>query len=139
MKIRFYEFNNKVRKPKRAYPSDTGLDCFMLEDGKINPHETLVIKSGFGIEIPNGYTARLQVRTSVAMNGIIVQGCAIDAGYKGEIHYIIHNVSNDIFTWKKDDRLCYIEVYPCVYPELIDFIDSVGIERNTNVIGSTGR
>lgn len=136
MRIRFIRYClNKARVPKRAYPQDTGCDIFMMNDGKIKPHETLCIPAGFGIDVPNGYNARLQVRTSVAKKGIIVQGCAIDAGYTGEIHMIIHNVSNETFTWKENDRLCYIEVYPCVYP---DFVEEEIKQRKTNGIGSTG-
>lgn len=136
MKIEFIRYSEDTIVPRRAYPQDTGCDIFMLNDGVIRPHETLVISAGFGINVPNGYNARLQVRTSVAKKGIIVQGCAIDAGYTGEIHMIIHNVSNSSFTWKKGQRLCYIEVYPCVYP---DFIEGEISFRGNKGIGSTGK
>lgn len=135
MKIKLIKFSN-CKSPKRAYPQDTGCDIFMPEGGTIAPHETLCIPAGFGICIPNGYTARLQVRTSVALKGIIIQNCAIDAGYNGEIHIIMHNMSNKPFGWRPDDRLCYIEVYPCVYP---DFDDEEEVKRESKGIGSTGK
>ena len=136
MKIRFIKFNNKVKTPVRVHNSDTGADVFMPHSGFIGPHETAVIPLGFGIEVPNGYSARLQIRTSIATKGIIVQSCAIDAGYTGELHGIFHNMSNNTFSWCKDDRLCYIEVYPTVYPE---FVENLGKERQTDRFGSTGR
>lgn len=136
MKIEFIRYSPDAIVPVRAYPQDTGCDIFMMNDGEVAPHETVVIPTGFGINIPNGYNARLQVRTSVAKKGIIVQGCAIDAGYVGEIHMIIHNVSNEKFTWRKGERLCYIEVYPCVYP---DFIEGEIAFRGKRGIGSTGK
>lgn len=139
MKIRFIRFNSTVKIPRRMHPSDTGADIFMLTGGKIYAQETLVIKTGFGIEIPNGYSARIQVRTSVAKDGIMIQGCAIDAGYTGEIHIILHNISDDMFTWEKDDRLGYIEVYPTVYPIFVDTdSDMRPAGRNNNSFGSTG-
>ena len=138
MKIKFILFNENVQLPIRTHDSDTGADIFMLEDGVIKPGQTLVIPSGFGIEIPNGYSARIQVRTSVAKYGIMIQGCAIDAGYTGEIHIILHNISLNTFTWKKDDRLGYIEVYPTVYPQFVTEYN-MRQKREKDAFGSTGK
>lgn len=136
MQIKFTKYNRKIKMPTRVHYSDTGADVFMPCSGFIKPHKTMVIPLGFGIEIPNGYSGRLQVRTSVATKGIIVQGCAIDAGYTGELHAIIHNVSDETFSWTTGDRICYIEVYPTVYPE---FVENLGKERQIDGFGSTGR
>ena len=136
MKIKFIRFREQAEIPTRKHYSDTGADIKMLLDGAILPHQTVVIRAGFGIVIPNGHTARLQVRTSVAKQGIMIQSCAIDAGYTGEISMIIHNISDKIFYWKRGDRLCYIEVYPVQYPEFVEFL---GEERGDEAFGSTGK
>lgn len=136
MKIKFIRYNKEAKIPERKHYSDTGADIEMFEDGFIAPHQTLTIPLGFGIAIPNGHTARLQVRTSVAKQGIMIQSCAIDAGYTGEIHMILHNISNECFSWIAGDHLGYIEVYPVQYPE---FVEELGEERANNRFGSTGR
>jgi dUTP pyrophosphatase len=136
MKIKFIRFNEKASIPERAHYTDTGADCRMLTKGSVFPGETRVIKTGFGIYVPNGYSARFQVRTSVAQQGIVVQSCAIDAHYEGELHYIITNCSDEPFFWKEGDKLCYIEVYPTVYP---DFVEDFGKERGDDAFGSTGK
>ena len=134
MKIKFLKFNEFVRIPERKHYSDTGADIYMLADGCVLPHNTVVIPLGFGIDVPNGYNAHIQTRTSIAKQGIFIQQCAIDAGYKGEIHMILVNLSDNVFTWKKGDRLGYIEIYPCVYPE---FVENLGEERGQGAFGST--
>lgn len=136
MQIRFIRFNKDVEFPVRKYPSDTGADIKMVTSGVIGPGQTLVVPLGFGIEVPNGHSARLQVRTSVAKKGLFIQGCAIDAGYVGEISMILHNISNETYAWEKGDRLGYIEVYPCQYPTFVE--DFVGC-RGNGAFGSTGR
>lgn len=136
MKIRFIRYNKDVKIPERKHYSDTGADIEMLYDGGVTPGNTVVIKLGFGLEIPNGHTARMQVRTSIAQKGIMIQGCAIDAGYTGELHMIIHNISKEYFGWSKGDRLAYIEVYPVQYPE---FVEDLGKERGKGCFGSTGQ
>lgn len=145
MKIRFIRFNKNVKIPQRKYHSDTGADIFMVEGGQIYPGETKVIPLGFGVEIPNGHTARIQVRTSIAKQGVMIQGCAIDAGYVGEISMILHNINiqkgvdgRDIgpWEWNAGDRLGYIEVYPTQYPE---FVEDLPETRGTGAFGSTGK
>lgn len=136
MKIKFIRFNDKAEIPVRKHYNDTGADIFMLEPDVLMPNETKVIPLGFGIDVPNGYTARIQVRSSMAKQGLFIQQCAIDAGYKGEIHMIVTNIGKDSIYWDKDDRLGYIEVYPCVYPELVE---DLGEERGSGAFGSTGK
>lgn len=136
MQIRFIRFKDDVEIPVRKYYSDTGADIKMRVGGHIKAHETVVIPLGFGIEVPNGHSARMQVRTSVAKKGLFIQGCAIDAGYVGEISLILHNISNNDYDWEKGDRLGYIEVYPCQYPT---FIEPPGDTRGTGSFGSTGK
>lgn len=136
MKIKFIRFIDNVQLPQRAHYSDTGADIFMPEGGVLLPNESKVIPLGFGVEIPNGYTAKIQVRTSLAKNGLTIEGCAIDAGYNGEIHMIARNLGNTTIAWYKGDRLGYIEVYPIVYPE---FIEDLKNSRNDGAFGSTGK
>lgn len=136
MKIQFIRFNEKAKPPMRKYYSDTGADIYMISGGTIRPHETLVIPLGFGIDVPNGHSARLQVRTSIAKHGLFIQGCAIDAGYIGEISMILHNISDEAFTWNEGDRLGYIEVYPTQYPE---FVENLEKGRGCGAFGSTGK
>lgn len=136
MKIRFIRFHKDARLPTREHHSDTGADVYMMESGRLKARETRVIPAGFGIEVPNGHSARLQVRTSVAKHGVMIQGCAIDAGYDGEIHIILHNLSDKDFYWDAADRLCYIEVYPTQYPEFVEQFTSV---RGNEAFGSTGK
>lgn len=136
MQIRFIRFNEDVALPVRQHPADAGADIKMLCGGEIAPGQTLRILLGFGVEIPNGYCAKLQVRTSVAMHGISVEGCAIDGGYVGELSIILRNLSQETYTWKKGDRLCYLEMYPCVYPV---FVENLSNTRGCGAFGSTGR
>lgn len=136
MKIRFIRFHPDAKIPERNYYSDTGADIKMITSGTIKPNQTLVVPLGFGIEVPNGHSARLQVRTSIAKKGIMIQGCAIDAGYVGEISMILHNISDCEYHWDVDDRLGYIEVYPTQYPT---FVEDLSTGRGTGAFGSTGK
>ena len=134
MKIKFLRFNENTKIPERKHYNDTGADIYMLNDGFVEPGNTVVVPLGFGIDLPNGYNAHIQTRTSIAKQGIFIQQCAIDAGYKGELHMIITNISNEEFIWAKGERLGYLEVYPCVYAE---YVENLGDERGKGAFGST--
>lgn len=136
MTLRFIRFNKYAERPVRKHPSDTGADIKMVTAGSIGPHQTKVIPLGFGVEVPNGHSARLQVRTSIAQKGLFIQGCAIDAGYTGEISMILHNISDDTISWDIGDRLGYIEVYPTQYPT---FVENTEESRGDGAFGSTGK
>lgn len=136
MEITFIRFDERAEIPERRHTSDTGADIKMIDGGYINPQETIVVPLGFGIDVPNGHSARLQVRTSIAKQGVMIQGCAIDAGYTGEIHMILHNISQETFHWNAGDRLGYIEVYPTQYPTFVEFVKK---GRGKDAFGSTGK
>ena len=136
MQIKFIPKHPDVKMPVRKHHSDTGLDFFLNEPVIINAHETKVIDLGFGVEIPNGYTGKLQARTSIAKKGIHIEQCAIDAGYVGELHAIVTNMSDNTIYFDKGDRIGYLEVYPCVYPVLVEKFEE---ERGEGWSGSTGK
>lgn len=136
MKIKFIRFDESVKIPVRKNYSDTGADIFMPNGYYVEPGQTVIIPLGFGIEVPNGYNAYIQIRTSLARQGLTIEQCAIDAGYTGQIHMILHNNSNAGFAWYKGDRLGYLVVHPVVYPE---FIEDLNPERGTGAFGSTGK
>lgn len=136
MQIKFLPKHADVKMPVRKHHSDTGLDFFLNELIIIGPHETKVVDLGFGVEIPNGYTGKLQVRTSIAKKGVHIEQCAIDAGYTGELHAIVTNMSNEQLIFDKGDRIGYLEVYPCVYPVLVENFSEA---RGDGWSGSTGK
>lgn len=135
MKIKLIDFGFSMR-PERKHYNDTGADVYLEKNVRIEPHSTVVIPCGFGIDLPDGYNAHFQTRTSIAKKGVFVQQCAIDAGYKGELHMIVTNLSSSPVEFKLGERLCYLEVYPIVY---VDYVTSLGDERGDGAFGSTGK
>ena len=135
MKIKLIDFGYSL-KPERKHYNDTGADVYLKESFVLLPQETKVIPCGFGIELPNGYNAHFQTRTSIAKRGIFIQQCAIDAGYRGELHLIVTNLSDKSHYFNAGVRLAYLEVYPIVYAE---FVERLGDERGDGAFGSTNK
>ena len=127
-------------KPVRKHEEDGGLDIFMPNGFTINPHETLCIPLGIGVMIPHGYVGQLVARSSIAKMGLNVYGPYIDEGYTGEIHLILNNNSNSIYSFNKGDRVCSLGVYKILEDKEIEIIDEFPkSERGSNGLGSTGK
>lgn len=135
MKIKLIDFGF-LQKPERKHYNDTGADVYLQKNVRIEPHSTVVIPCGFGIDLPDGYNAHFQTRTSIAKKSVFVQQCAIDAGYKGELHIVATNLSSTPIEFEAGERLCYLEVYPIAY---VDYVTSLGDERGDGAFGSTGK
>lgn len=135
MKIKFYSDN--VTFPKRSYSTDGGLDLYMPCEGTIAPHTTEVYGLGLGVQIPEGYTAMIVPRSSIAKKGLILQTQLIDCGYTGEIHMIVTNSNNIPYSFNKDDRLGSLLIIPCLSPELEVVDEFEATERGSKGLGST--
>lgn len=138
MYIKILDFGYK-KLPYRAHANDAGADvhaCFHYAD-KINiePGETIKIPLGLGLMLPDGYAAYVFPRSGLACKGITCEIPPIDSGYRGEIHAIVTNNSNNTFKINNGDRIGQLVITPIV---IADFIIDDFEERGANGFGSTG-
>lgn len=143
MKVKVIDYGFE-KLPKRAHYNDAGADvCARLVGPEghggvahINPHETVKIPLGLGLRLPDGYAACVFPRSGLSSRGIVCELPPIDSGYRGEIHAIVTNCSNEIFTVRDGDRIGQLVIFPVV---LADFVTDLGDnERGDNGFGSTG-
>ena len=95
MKIKLIDFGvPEHQRPYRPHGNDAGADVYLPYDCTLQPGEIAKIPLGFGLEIPDGYAGYIFPRTSMAVKGLVCELPPVDSGYRGEIHAIISNVSN---------------------------------------------
>lgn len=135
MKIKVNKFNN-YKKPFRAHYNDAGADIYSTQEITVNPHTTVKIPLGFGLNLPDGFMACIYPRSGLTTKGIISHIPPIDSGYTGEIHAIITNTTNEPYIINKDDRIGQIVILPII---LCDFVEDLGNERGDNGFGSSGK
>ena len=136
MKIKLIDFGvPEGHRPYRAHDNDTGADVYMPYDCTLQPGEIAKVPLGFGIEVPDGYAGYVFPRSSMAVKGLVCELPPVDSGYRGEIHAIISNVSNEAHTISKDTRIGQLVITPVV---IADFVSERKDERGTSAFGSTG-
>ena len=139
MKIKIIDFGYD-KLPYRAHANDAGADvhaCFHNQDAYVlSPNESVKVPLGFGVIIPDGYAAYVFPRSGLASKGIVCELPPIDSGYRGEIHAIVTNCSNDEFLITNGDRIGQLVITPIV---IADFITDDIEQRGDHGFGSTGR
>lgn len=133
-KTKEVEISNRLKK---GYLADAGTDILLNEDITILPMSTVSINLNINITPKEGEMAVLCARTSAAAKGICVAMCPIDANYTGDVTAIVHNVSNEIITYKKGESFCQVVFLP-----IIQITDNVEVKkpgkRSDGKLGSTG-
>lgn len=137
MKIKLINFG-LTKYPIRAHYNDAGLDVFAKLNNYITiaPHTTCKIPLGFGVEIPDGYVGYIFPRSSLSSKGLICELAPIDSGYRGEIHAIMTNHTDQSYNICNGDKVGQLVILPCIMAELVTNFE--GTERGEDAFGSTG-
>lgn len=165
--VGFKRLNENATLPSKAHATDSGFDLYAAEDTIVQPGETVVIKTGIAVQLPEGYEAQVRPRSGVtSRTKLRVQLGTIDNGYNGEIGVIVDNISppysgytkhfiygvdgkileqtrddNTLFTYliRKGDRIAQLVVQPLPSVEAYEISGELGeSERGGNGFGSTG-
>lgn len=139
----------KRLRPEAVYPAyqtshAAGMDVVACIDELviIEPHERIILPTGFAIALPPGYQAQIRARSSLGAKFGIMPANAVgtvDADYRGEVHVALLNTSNQPFTVTKGMRIAQMVVtqYDTVIWDEVEELDDT--ERGAGGFGSTGR
>lgn len=134
--------NNK--NPVYAKEGDSGFDLRANENGTLVPLERKLVSTGLFFELPDGYELQIRPRSGLAYkNGITVLNSpgTVDTGYRGEIKVLLVNLSNEIFTWERGERIAQGVIAHRIssdYGDLIEVMEINESERGDGGFGSTG-
>jgi dUTP pyrophosphatase len=136
------ESSNK--NPVYAKVGDSGFDLRSNEGGTLKPLERMLVGTGLYFELPDGYELQVRPRSGLAAkHGVTVLNSpgTVDTGYRGEIKVILVNLSNDVFTFEKGERIAQGVIASRVssdFGDLIEVTELSNSERGDNGFGSTG-
>ena len=143
--MRIKRLNTHAIVPTKGSVNSAGYDlyaCLEWDSVVIPPHETVMIDTGWAMEIPVGYFGAIFARSGLATKkGLRPANCVgiIDADYRGPVKVALHNDTDKAQTVTKNDRIAqliiikYSEVDPFeIVKELSD------TSRGTGGFGSTG-
>ncbi len=146
---------NGAQLPFYSYSNDVGLDIRANEDVEVLPMQTVMIKTGLKIVIPEGYEIQIRGRSGInAKTPFKVALGTIDPGFRDELRVVATNYSpissSDICTLedknkfgiykiKKGDRIAQIVFAKFVEAKVIECDDVLKFESDRgNGFGSSG-
>ena len=130
--------------PRYETAQAAGMDLRADIDGErtLGPLERLAVPTGLALALPPGYEGQVRPRSGLALkHGVTLLNSpgTIDADYRGEVHAILVNLSQEPFTLRRGDRVAQLVVAPVTAAELqeVSFLDTTS--RGEGGFGSTGR
>jgi dUTP pyrophosphatase len=128
--------------PRIEFDYNTGY----LKNIFIAPGEEVLIPSGIKVKVPEGYTLKIENKSSIAtVKDLIVGACIIDQDYEGEVLINLHNVSNKkVAVLQPNDKMCQMVLYKINTPEIeevetpTELFKGNNSERQEGGFGSSG-
>ncbi len=129
--------------PKFKTKGSAGVDLQAnIEDPiLLKPLERYLVPTGLYISLEEGYEAQVRARSGLAINhGIsLVNGIGtIDSDYRGEIKVILINLSNEVYTINKGDRIAQMVFAKHESPEFIQVEELDETKRGQGGFGHSG-
>lgn len=83
--------------PTKAHPTDSGFDLYADETVIIEPGQTVVVKTGIAVVLPQGYEASVRPRSGItSRTKLRVQLGTVDNAYRGDIGIIVDNIAQPL-------------------------------------------
>lgn len=140
---RLSEATADIPLPTYATNGSAGMDIYAAveQELEIKPGETVLIPTGFSIELPHGFEAQIRPRSGLAVKhsiGIMNSPGTIDPDYRGEVKIILTNFGQQNFTVRRGDRIAQMVIarYERIVWEEVHQLSET--QRGSGGFGSTG-
>ena len=140
--VKYTKVNENAAEPRRATAGAAGFDLCAADAVTLRPGDRVPVPSGIAVAIPENHVGFVIGRSGLGLkhgitmaNGVGV----IDSDYRGEIHVLLTNRSDTVYTVQSGDRIAQLCIVPVIAAEfeLTETLPETG--RGANGFGSTGR
>jgi dUTP pyrophosphatase len=144
IRVSFKKLSEEAVIPTYQTPGASGFDFHAIEDMEIFPRQTVLVKTGLSMQIPEGYELQVRPRSGMSLKTkmrVANSPGTVDSDYRGEICIIMDNMSMLgalPFHIKKGDRIAQGVICPVVQATFIEQ-DLTETERGEGGFGSTGK
>ncbi len=107
--------------PKRVTPGSAGLDLYLIRKIEIPTQSTVVVDTGWQIELPKGHFGLIKIKSGIAINyGLTENAGVIDSDYRGNLKVALTNVSSSPVKIAKGEAVAQLLVIPCWMGEVAE-------------------
>lgn len=126
--------------PRRAYPTDAGLDLRSRWHTLIPAHGSAEFDTGVHIELPHGWYGKIESKSGLNVkHGVVSLGGTIDEPYRGSIVVKLYNMSDEDYVVNVGDKVAQLVIMPYLAPKL-EVVDELSeTDRGSLGFGSSGK
>jgi dUTP pyrophosphatase len=140
MILKIKKLHPDAKIPQFACEGDAGMDLYIPETVHLLPGERKSIPLGLAMEIPFGYVMLMWDKSGLSHNhGIKSFGGVIDAGYRGEIHVGVINLSDKPYTFEKGHKIIQFLIQAVEHSTVVEVNELSPSDRGEKRFGSTGK
>jgi dUTP pyrophosphatase len=140
MKLKVKRLRPEAKLPSRAHHDDAAIDLFADEEAVLRPGARHAVKTGIAMEIPFGCVGLIWDKSSVPLrDGIKTMGGVVDAGYRGEVHVIVINLSAETVTVEKGQKIAQMLIQKVELLQVEEADELEDAARGDKGFGSTGK
>ena len=141
--VKVKKLNEKAIIPTYGSSFAAGADLYACCEGEIsiNPGETVLIKTGIAMEIPENFVGLVYARSGIATKRGLAPANkvgVIDADYRGEIMVSLHNHSNSVQSISEGERIAQLVIAPYLTANFVEAETLDETARGAGGFGSTG-
>lgn len=143
--LRVHRLDPELPLPRRAHPTDAGIDLYSAQTLTLAPGERALVGTGLAVALPVGTVGLVHPRSGLAARlglSIVNAPGTVDADYRGEIKVCLINLDPgtpvEITRGDRIAQLLVQQVSLCAVEEVTDLADLGETVRGTGGHGSTG-
>ena len=136
--LRFQLIHANARVPARATAGSAGYDIVAVEDECIPAGCQMTIRTGLRLHLPVNTYGKLEPRSSMVMERVLVLAGVIDQDYRGEIKIVIANHGSTDWNIEIGDRCAQLIIHQIVHPTFTQAFSLDETQRSHGGFGSTG-
>ena len=142
--VKLKKLNEEAIIPTYGSAFSAGADLYACLEGPItiHPKETILVKTGIALEIPEGYAGLIYARSGLASKKGLAPANkvgVIDSDYRGEIMVALHNHSMQEQIVEPKERIAQLVVTPFLSVSFEEVDELTETSRGSGGFGSTGR
>jgi dUTP pyrophosphatase len=139
MKLKIKKIREDAKVPTRAHHDDAGIDLYACGEHTVAPHATAMIPIGVAFEIEEGSVGLIWDKSSIGSKSLKTLGGVIDAGYRGEVSVMVHNLLSTSYTFEHGHKVAQMIIQKVELPEIEEVTELSDSRRGTGGFGSTGK
>ena len=144
MLVKVKKLESNAILPTYGSPQAAGADLYALVEGgslTIAPGETVLVRTGLSVEIPEGYVGLIYARSGLATKKGLAPANkvgVIDSDYRGEVKVALYNQSKAAQTVEQGERVAQFVIAPYLTAEFTEAEALSDTKRGAGGFGSTG-